>query len=525
MDKKKLNIFLPLLFALVLALGMQLGIKYTEINGVKKPVTVKLNYQSKLDDIINFIDVRYYDTINKHNLYETAISSIFESLDPFSTYIPPIELAHVNESLEGNFDGIGIEFYILEDTIMVVSPISGGPSEALGIRSGDKIVLIDSQNVAGIGITNEDVIGKLRGKKNTKVSVGILRAGHSGLLTFNITRDEIPIFSVDVAYMVTSDIGYIKINRFSAKTHEEFRRELEILKGKGMSGLILDLRQNPGGFLNAATAIADEFLPNKKLIVYTEGKASSRNDFYATTQGLFEEGSVLVLIDEGSASASEIVSGAIQDWDRGLIIGRKSFGKGLVQEQYPLNDGSALRLTVARYYTPSGRCIQKPLTNFQSASNSTNEKENLDTTAFQSSLGKKLYGGGGITPDIEVPVDTNWQSPYLLQILINGIIPQFVYQHYAANQTYYLKTYLSLEKFRNEFFINDKLLEAFTTFAAEKGIKKNSKDFVKSKKYLQTRLKAYIARQAWKEEGYYSIINEIDNVFEAAMDSLKKKSK
>ena len=317
------------------------------------------NTIGKLEQLLYHIDRMYVDDVNKQQLVDAAIVRMLEELDPHSIYIPKEDLEEVNEPLKGNFEGVGIQFNIIRDTIYVVDAIPGGPSERLGIRSGDRILAIEDEKVAGVNFKNNDVMKRLRGKKGTKVKVSIGRKGEPAPMEFVITRDKIPIYSVDAGYMASPTVGYIKVSRFSATTMKEFREKMDELKAMGMQDLILDLQGNGGGYLRTAIEMADEFLGDKKLVVYTEGRTSPREDTYSTKEGRFEKGRLVVLVDEGSASASEIVSGAMQDWDRGVIVGRRSFGKGLVQRPVMLPDGSAVRLTVSRYYTPSGRCIQK----------------------------------------------------------------------------------------------------------------------------------------------------------------------
>ncbi len=520
MNKKSFQIVLPVILGLVLALGMQIGIKFSKVGTGTKSVISRIATPSKetnIDDIIQFINNRYLDTVNNSQLREVAIQSIFDNLDPFSAYIPPRDLKTVNESLEGKFEGIGIEFYIVNDTITVVTPISGGPSEALGILSGDKIIKIDSINVAGINITNQDVIDKLRGEKGTEVNVEIQRNGNSSLISFDIIRDKIPIYSVDISYMVDDSTGYLKINRFSSSTYEEFRKGMQSLIQSGMKQLILDLRQNPGGFLTAATMIADDFISGDNLIVYTEGLNAKRNDFYAGKTSLFEEGKLIVMIDEGSASASEIVSGAIQDWDRGLIVGHNSFGKGLVQEQYPLKDGSALRLTVAKYYTPSGRCIQRPFKENSKGIKYHDGYSSIDSSIYQdtfyTSKGKEVFASGGIVPNITLKRDSTPANDFLVSVLIKGVIPQFIYGYYANHKEKLM--FSSFKEYKDQFFISDDLFNEFVQFAEEKGVKDFPSDIIaKSKKKIKTRLKAYIAKQMWQSEGFYPIIHEIDDDFQ-----------
>jgi carboxyl-terminal processing protease len=426
--------------------------------------------------------------------------------------------------LEGKFEGIGIEFYIVKDTVVVVTPISGGPSEALGILSGDKIISIDDTIVAGKGITNNDVVTRLRGEKGTKVKVGIYRKGNNELIDFVITRDKIPLFSVDVGYMVDSITGYIKINRFAENTYDEFRTKLSALKSEGMKNLIVDVRQNPGGYLNAATLIADEFIDDEKLLVYTEGKAYKRNEYKAKNPGQFEEGNLVIMIDEGSASASEILAGAIQDWDRGVVVGRRSFGKGLVQEQYELNDGSALRLTVARYYTPSGRSIQKPYDNGNEAYNNEiyeryenneltvdKQLEKSDTLKkYYTSENRVVYGGGGIGPDVFVPIDTSFSFSYFY--LVRSFIPEFIYNYYSDNQELFMQ-YKESEYFRNNFQVSNLLYKKFIDYAYKEGLRKDEAVLAKIADKIKTVMKAYLAKQMWKDDGFYPVMNTIDETF------------
>ncbi len=433
------NFLLPLLFAAMLALGIKLGFELSRLMGDKPAITSGRTH-SKLDELMRLIEVKYVDTVSQEMLVDDAINEVLGKLDPHSFYIPGEELQAVNENLDGNFEGIGIEFYIVKDTIIVVSPISGGPSEALGIRSGDKIITIEDSTVAGVEISNKQVINKLRGPSGSKVRVGIARSGVPGLTEYSITRDKIPLYSLDVGYMVDDSIGYIKINRFSATTYTEFMEQLRKLNNQGMRRLLLDLRQNPGGYLNAATMIADEFIGGNDLLVYTQGKAYDRTDYNAKADGEFENGCLAIILDEGSASAAEILAGAVQDWDRGILVGRRSFGKGLVQEQYDMSDKSAVRLTVARYYTPSGRCIQKP---YEEGSDEyfhdlerryeSGELYSMDSVSFPDSLkyytpkGRVVYGGGGIMPDVFVPIDTSYD--YVTMGKLQAFIPQFVYNY------------------------------------------------------------------------------------------------
>jgi carboxyl-terminal processing protease len=438
----------------------------------------------------------------------------------------------MNEQLEGNFEGIGIEFFLVEDTITVVSAIPGGPSEIIGIKAGDRIVKIDDSIVAGIKIKEADVKHRLRGPKGTHVKVSVLRSGKKDLLVFDIGRDKIPLYSVDAAYMIKKDIGYIRIGTFSSTTHEEFVQKFRELRDKGLKKLIIDLRGNPGGYLQAATAIADELISGEKLLVYTKGKAYGRQDYNASKPGLFEQGDLCVLIDQGSASASEILSGAIQDWDRGTIIGRTSFGKGLVQEQYELRDGSALRLTVARYYTPSGRCIQRPYDKgTDEYYNDINErfqrgefvKEDTsagkDTTVYQTAKGRRVYGGGGIRPDVFVPMDTSAENEYLYAL--RSFVPEFVYK-YSSTHAGLLEQYKSEDDFVSKFNVPENMETEFYTYAKTAGLIDNKDKDKKIKDKLDLSLKALLAKQAWRMEGYYEVINQNDKVVKVAVERMEK---
>lgn len=479
----------------------------------------------KLESLLYHVNRSYVDEVNDEELVETAIIKMLEELDPHSVYIPKEDLQQVNEPLKGNFEGVGIQFNILKDTIFVVTTISGGPSEKLGIRPGDKIVEIEGESVASIGIKNKDVIDKLRGKRGTIVDVGIVRKGVDELLDFKITRDKIPIYSVDAVYMAAPEIGYIKVNRFSATTMKEFRDGLANLKAQGMEHLILDLQGNGGGYLNTAIEMADEFLNDDKLIVYTEGRSQPKDETYAHRPGLFEKGKLVVLIDEGSASASEIVSGAIQDWDRGLILGRRSFGKGLVQRPIMLPDGSAIRLTISRYYTPSGRCIQKSYSEGVEAYHKEKyerfahgELTDADSITLPDSLkfyteNKRLvYGGGGILPDVFIPLDTSLGSDYFSKIVRKGALNGFSLSYVDNERTALLGTYPDVVTFKNTFEVDKKLDKELVQYAAKEGIEENEKEFEKARILIEARLKALIARGLWGTSAYFEVYNELDPV-------------
>jgi carboxyl-terminal processing protease len=419
----------------------------------------------KIETLIRYVDRYYVDSVNDKKLIENAIRNFLKELDPHSVYLTKEELEEMNEPLIGNFEGIGIQFNILNDTILVISPISGGPSEKLGIMAGDKIVKINGENVAGTGITNSDVTKKLRGQKGTKVEVSIQRRDVKKIVDYTITRDKIPIFSVDASYMVNPEIGYIKVNRFSATTMDEFRKSLEALRTSGMKHLVLDLRGNSGGYLSTAIELADEFLSDNKMIVYTNGRSFPKDERYATGKGGFESGKLAVLVDNGSASASEIVAGAVQDWDRGLIVGRRTFGKGLVQKPYNLPDGSAIRLTIQRYYTPTGRCIQKPYEEYKDDYFHRLERGEFfsqdsirmpDSLVYYTPHKRKVYGGGGIIPDEFVPVDTTYNSDFLSELSRKGVFYQFAIRYVDENRKKIQKSYPDFESFKNNFTIESK---------------------------------------------------------------------
>ncbi len=514
------SVYSPVVLALVLLIGIQLGLQL--FKGIYGKPSVQTQQQALplVEEVYSFIDARYVDTVDTKQIAKKVVEETLKNLDPHSYYIDMQELQGVNESLEGNFEGIGVEFSIVADTINVVTPIAGGPSESLGIQSGDKIVMIEDTLVAGIGIKNKDVIGKLRGRKGTAVKVGIARNGMEELIDYTITRDKIPLYSVDASYMMDHETGYLKINRFSATTYREFSQAMDKLNKQGMKKLILDLRQNPGGFLTAATAIADDFLEGRKLLVYTEGRNYRRKEYMSKRMGLFEQGELVIMLDQGSASASEILAGAVQDWDRGTIVGRRSFGKGLVQEQYDLHDGSAMRLTVARYYTPSGRCIQKPYEEGKAAYSSEildrlhggeliveDSIKQVDSLKFMTNGGKIVYGGGGISPDVFVPLDTTNTEPFLVQA--RKYVTQFSYDHYGRNLEHY-QSMSDFENFRETFDADSQVFAEFRDFLVEKKLKLDEVLLQRTKHEFQTYIKAYLAKQIWNYEGFYPIINEID---------------
>lgn len=521
---------LPFLLSLALIFGIFIGFLVSFNSFGKSSVFVKSEY-NKINNILDYAEIYYVDSIDREQLEEDAIEKLLSQLDPHSYYISAKELSSVNEDLQGNFEGIGIEFSIVDDTIMVVNPISGGPSEEIGIMAGDKIIFIDDSLVAGVGVKNPDVMRMLKGPKGTQVKVTILRSGNQNL-EFTINRAKIPIVSIDAAFMIDKEIGFIRINRFSATTYDEFSRSLRELLGEGMKKLVIDLRQNPGGYLGAAVQIVDELLDGKKLVVYTEGKNSKKMEYMAERPGYFEEGDLVILIDQNSASASEILAGAVQDWDRGLIIGRRSFGKGLVQEQFTLKDQSALRLTVARYFTPSGRSIQKPyektdkyyeeiFERYENGELVDNDKVTInDSTVYLTKIRKReVFGGGGIMPDIFIPLDTVMYNLYTNKL--RSKVPEFVYGYFANNKDSFSK-FKSATDFNANYAVSDALLNDFIAFAQSKGWEDDLTKLPEHKNQVKIWIKAFLAKQLFKNEGYFRVINQNDTIVNEAVKQLKK---
>ena len=529
-------IYSPTILSLVLIGGILIGsqLNFRVAKDPESVIGLRVDREfDKINDVINYIDHEYVDNVSRKQLVDETVQHLLQQLDPHSYYISAEELQAANESLEGQFEGIGVQFNIQEDTVVVISPLSGGPSEKVGIQSGDRIVKANGELIAGVGITNKKVMALLKGKKGSEVTVGVHRRGSANLIEFSIVRDNIPIVSIDAAYMLAPTIGYIKVNKFSKETAREFREAGETLRTQGLEKLVVDLRGNGGGYLEAATQMADELLEEGRLILYTEGRARPREVFTATAEGNFEASELVVLIDEGSASASEIVAGAIQDNDRGMLLGRRSFGKGLVQEQSSWPDGSATRLTIARYYTPSGRCIQKPydkgVEQYYSDYYDRVAKEqyaNLDSLDFPDSLkhetlgGRTVYGGGGILPDILIPPDTTGRSFYFTELLFEGIISQFAFD-YVDQERSDLGQYRTAEAFTSVFVMTDELFEEFLNYAERNGIRRNLDDLKRSKYLIQNRLTALIARNLFSTEGYYQIINQQDPTILRAIEELK----
>lgn len=524
----RLKIFLPIIFALLLATGIFIGSKLNFSSPVVRFLQPGKKPSDKLNSVLNFIEEEYVDTVKRDALVEKAISDLLQNLDPHSVYISAQEVKEMREPLEGNFEGIGIEFNIFKDTIRVVAAIPGGPCEILGIQAGDKIVKIEGKNAAGVKMKNKDVLGKLRGKGGTEVTVSIMRGNSKKLIDYTITRGKIPIYSVDAGYMLNKTTGYIKISRFAENTHEEFLDKASKLRSEGMQNLILDLRGNGGGLLSTAIKICDEFLESGKVIVYTQGKSHPKETIAATSRGILTETKLVVLIDESSASASEIVAGAIQDNDRGTIVGRRSFGKGLVQRETMFADSSAIRLTVARYCTPTGRCIQKPygkdLEDYYSEEYSRYKTGELmhadsihenDSLKFKTPNGKIVYGGGGITPDVFVPLDTFGRTPYLSELYVKGTLNQFCFDYADKNRK--ALSAMGLDKFRSSFMVDENILKELIVFSEKQGVKPNYKEMEKSKALIVNILRAGLARQIWGNDGFYPILNEDDKVISKAL--------
>ncbi|MEZ7836649.1 MAG: S41 family peptidase [Flavobacteriales bacterium] len=494
----------------------------------------------KFGTLLNMLDRLYVDSVDMDELVEVAITKMLEELDPHSIYLSEEDLREANEPLDGSFEGVGVQFNIFKDTIMVVSPIAGGPSERLGIRAGDRIVQVEEEYVAGVGVTNKDVIRLLKGPKGSLVKVFIKRDGERDLLEFNIERDKIPIFSVMAAHMIDDEIGYIKVSRFAKTTLEELRSALEELNSKGMQDLILDLQGNGGGMLRTAINMSDEFLTDDKLIVYTEGRAFPREDTFTSYEGLFESGRLVILMDGGSASASEIVAGAVQDWDRGLIVGRRSFGKGLVQRPINLGDGSAIRMTVQKYYTPAGRCIQKSYEEGVEAYRlekyerfESGELLSIDSLDLPDSLkyytrikNRTVYGGGGIIPDVFVPIDTTSNSESFRILLRKGLMSRYALEFVDNNRTSIENDYPTEDDFVAKFSVSESEVEKFRVWAENQGTEESpivisEEDWTVSGEAIILRLKAFMGRNVYDQSTFYRIIGGLNESLQAAVKLLK----
>jgi carboxyl-terminal processing protease len=513
------------LFIIIVVIGIITGMKIqSAISDDKISEQVK-----KFSEVLSITSRFYVDDIDSQKLTESAIRGMLDELDPHSVYMSSDVVKRENESFQGSFEGIGVEFDIVNDTLTVVSPISGGPSEKLGILAGDKIVKIDGENC--IKISREDVPKKLRGQKGTIVKVSIIRVGMTKPLDFEIVRDKIPIYSVDASFMIDDKIGYIKVSRFAQTTHDEFMQNMNKLQSNGMKMVVLDLRGNPGGYLDQAFKMASEFLPAGRKIVYTKSRTKDFEEVYNSTGGTFQNIPLVVLVNEGSASASEIVSGAIQDWDRGLIVGETTFGKGLVQRQFPLTDGSAFRVTTARYFTPSGRLIQKPYEGGKYKNPisryDTLEGENIyherdtkdikDTTRpeFKTMGGRTVFGGGGITPDFFAKLDT--LTSYSVQLRRLNLIYEYVEKYMITNRKKIESSYSNYKDFNNKFEVDDDMMRSLVDLANERKIEYNGNSYTRDLNFLKTSIKSQIARDIWGNEGSYAVFMSNDDQVQRAL--------
>lgn len=525
---------LPILLSITLAAGVFLGATFF---GGSKGITDVARGYTKFKEVLQLIDNNYVDTVNTDELVDYSITKMLEKLDPHTYYFNPKDAVAARSQLESGFDGIGIEFNLYKDTVYVVTPLVGGPSEAVGIQSGDKILKVNNEVFTGTKVDNAFIFSKLRGPRGSEVKIEILRRGVPKPLAFQLKRDRIPTYSVDASYMIDKETGYVKVTRFSESTYDEFKNAVGSLKTQGMKKLLLDLRGNPGGYMDRATNMVDELISGDKMIVYTDGK-DDRYDRQTRTKnaGMFENGSVVVLIDEGSASASEIVAGALQDHDRALIVGRRSFGKGLVQMPVNLSDGSELRLTISRYFTPSGRSIQKPYTHGDVESYEKDIKnrfshgelfvadsiKNNPKLQFRTDAGRVVYGGGGITPDVFVPRDTSMMTPYLYELFSKNIVRDYAVRYLGDHKKQFEK--LSFTEFLKTFTPTEADLEAIVANANADNIKFNEKEYKRSKPYIHTYLKAMIGRYAYQKRDkgglnneFYQVMSDLDEGYKKAV--------
>ena len=535
MNKK--NLLLVIIVFLSIISGLFLGNLLSSRSNVSglSGIFSRSGIHNKVDELLSIINSQYVDTVDMKETNEELMTDLVSKLDPHSVYIPASDLENVNSELEGSFSGIGVQFNIQNDTVMIVSVISGGPSEKVGLLAGDRIVKVNDTVFVGKKITNEKVMKKLRGPDKTKVKLGVRRHGTREILNYSVTRGEIPVNTVDIAYMIEPGVGFIKVNKFGATTYTEFLNAIASLRNHGAKKYIIDLRENPGGFMEQAVNMVNEFLPAGRMIVYSKGKAYPRSEAKSNGKGSCIDLPIVVLIDEFSASASEIFSGAIQDNDRGLIIGRRSFGKGLVQQQLNLSDGSAVRLTVARYYTPSGRSIQKHYDKGKAEAyemdivnrfhhGEFDSKDSIhvaDTIKYKTIGGRTVYGGGGIMPDIFVPRDTSEYTPYLNKVINYGYLYQYAFQYTDRNRSNLngIKTWQLMDKYLDQ----QNLVTDFALFTTTKGVVANWKEINISKKIILTQLKAYISRNSLGDAGFYPLLYKDDKTVKRALEQLRKK--
>lgn len=527
---KKLQAWLPLLFALVMIFGMSIGYKLRENVPGQRGLFAGTR-RTSLQEVMDLIRLKYVDPVSTDTLTDEAVEAMLDHLDPHSVFIPARHLAEINEDLMGNFQGIGVEFQIIDDTVNVVSVLPGGPSDKAGLQVGDKFIKVGDSAVAGNSISSERIKNLLRGAGGSKVTASMLRGTSRQL--FTITRGTIPLYSVDAAYMMDSTTGYLHLNKFSGTSYEEFMQAMEKLNAKGMKSLVFDLRDNGGGILGEAVDIADEFLDNDKLIVYTEGASQPKTEYKCKRPGLFETGKVVVVIDENSASASEVLAGALQDWDRATIVGRRSFGKGLVQEQFPLTDGSALRLTVARYYTPTGRSIQKPYAGGREAYNEEvlsryehGEMVHQDSIRpntskpFKTKGGRTVYGGGGISPEVFIPADTLSFTTDMTPLFVEQRFGKFIYLYYLKHKRE-IDQYSSAADFNKRFNQDEAAYQELMQYLAEKKVELPTLP-ERDKLEVRKRIRTWLARQRWRMDGYFQVMNEYDNTIRKAVEEVRK---
>lgn len=529
--------WLPLLVSVAIAGGIWIGFELHKRTRtpylIQSDGTVSSYVQSgKVEEVLRFVDARYIEKTDMQKLEDAAIEGLLHQLDPHSAYISLEDIGGVTESLSGNFEGIGVEFFIVEDTVYIVGVIPDGPSDKAGVHTGDKIVSVGDSSA--VGTDKKRIIDQLKGPSGSEVVVGLVRAADQKFEKLTIKRGEIPIRSIDIAYMLDEKTAFIKINRFSDKTYKEFMEAIEqLIEKDGMSDLIIDLRQNPGGYLTAATDMLNQLFDSKKMLVYTEGRSYKRQEYFSLGKTFFRVGKIAVLIDEGSASASEIMAGAIQDNDRGVIVGRRSFGKGLVQEQFPLSDGSAMRLTVAKYYTPSGRLIQKPYQKGEEDAYNLDLKQRLesgelyhrdsvkisDTTKYFTQAGRIVYGGGGIMPDIFVPLDTIQRNRYYNQLLAQTPIFVYKFMNTARAELSQYKTY---DEFNQKYVLTDKVFNDFIAYTESKNIRKDDKVLPIVRNKVMLYIRAYIAQQLFRDNGYFRTLHQQDEMLKRALQALRQ---
>ena len=517
--------YLPLLLGLAIATGIFLGSKLNFSDTSDKIFATNAK-KDKLNRLIDYIDYEYVDHVNTDSIVDVTVNGILENLDPHSVYIPANQYQDNADDMRGNFVGIGVSFYVYKDTIAVIKTIEGGPAEKAGIKAGDRILYADEYKIFGDAISRDSITARLKGEINSKVLLKIVRKGEEELLKFNLKRKEVPLLSVDASYKLTNEVGYIKVNRFSETTHKEFKSALEILIDKGITALILDLRDNPGGYISTTQQVIDEFLEDDQLILITKNKSGKEDLIFATSKGSFEDGRLYVLINQNSASASEIVVGALQDNDRGTIVGRRSFGKGLVQREMSLGDGSSVRLTIARYYTPTGRSIQRPYSNGNNAYYNDYESRYkngemlsvdsikvADSLRFVTPKGKVVYGGGGIIPDVFVPKDTSLENETLKYISRSGFASYFVFEYLEKNRTQFSD--ITLKDFVANYDVDEDLLNQFIDYSR---IDKDHSEFRNHLEHIKTIIKASIAQQIFDTNTFELILNNDDKMIQKVLD-------